>query len=598
MNETFNNSICPVESKTYFKDFGDQGFLLENGKTLPALEICYETYGKLNDERNNVIWVCSPLTADAHVAGLYSKEDKKPGWWDALIGPGKAIDTEKFFVVCSNILGGCKGSTGPASINPRTQKPYGSTFPTITIGDMVHAQMELFKGLNLKSVHCVIGGSMGGFQAMKWAIYYPDLVKQCVIIATSPRFSSQALGFEIVARDIITQDPHFNNGDYYEQSSKPDIGLANARKLAHITYLSAVGMEKKFKRAQDHENKNHKITYSTPFDLELPLESYLRYQGSKFVDRFDANSYLHIAHATDCFDLETEYGSLENAFKDIKAEVLNVNLSTDWLFPPHESRRITSALLNCGKSVTSLEMDTQFGHDGFLIEVGELGRAVGRFLDSKNLSQADGTKSIPAFHNPADFELISSLVDDGSRILDLGGGGGELFDYLRQAKKTTGFGIEKNIKDILTCIENDVPVVQRDLDERGISDIGTGSFDYAIINRTIQEIRDPIALLNEVLRVAKRAIVSFPNFGHWSARGSLMLRGRMPKSKELPYEWYETPNIRILTIKDFYTLCKKEGLVLESLKIQNEQFASKILTALGLKNFGAEHVIATVSKKS
>ncbi|MCF0221813.1 MAG: homoserine O-acetyltransferase, partial [Fibrobacter sp.] len=591
-----NGSLCPVVSRTFSKDFGDQGFLLENGKTLPALDIRYEIYGELNDAKDNVIWVCSPLTADAHVAGYYSTEDRKPGWWDALIGPGKAIDTEKFFVVCSNILGGCKGTTGPASINPRTGKAYGGSFPTITIGDMVQAQKVLFDGLGCKGLFCVVGGSMGGFQAMKWAIYYPELVKRCIIIATSPRFSSQALGFEVVARDIITQDPNYNNGDYYEQPVKPDVGLANARKLAHITYLSAVGMEKKFKRAQDQESRNHTITYSTPFDLNLPLESYLRYQGAKFVDRFDANSYLHIAHATDCFDLETEYGSLENAFKDVQAEVLNVNLSTDWLFPPHESRRITSALIAAGKPVTSLEMDTQFGHDGFLIEVGELGKAVGRFLDSKIVAQA-GTQTIPVFHDQQDFELLGSLVEQGSRVLDLGCGGGELIDYLRRTKNVTGMGIEKNLKDILKCLENDVPVVQRDLDERGISDIKDGSYDYAIINRTIQEIRDPVALLNEILRVAKRVIVTFPNFGHWSARGSLMLHGRMPKSKELPYEWYNTPNIRLLTVKDFYTLCEKEGLEIEKMEFQNEQFLSKFLTAIGQKNFGAEHVIAVVSKK-
>lgn len=589
------NSIGPVVPQTFVKDYGEQGFLLENGKTLPALEIRYETYGKLNAEKNNTVWVTSPLTADAHVAGYYTEQDKKPGWWDALIGPGKPVDTDRFFVVCSNILGGCKGSTGPASINPRTGKPYGSTFPTITIGDMVHAQKELADYLGIKDIYCVIGGSMGGFQAMKWAIYYPEQVKRAVLIATSPRFSSQALGFEIVARDVITQDPNYNNGDYYE-SAHPDVGLSNARKLAHITYLSAVGMEKKFKRAQDHEHKNHAITYSTPFDLDLPLESYLRYQGAKFVDRFDANSYLHIAHATDCFDLETEYGSLENAFKDIKAEVLNVNLSTDWLFPPHESRRITSALLNAGKVVTSLELDTLFGHDGFLIEDEDLGKAVGRFLDSK-FGALTGKQTIPVFHDQQDFELLGSMVKKDSKVLDVGCGGGDLIAYLHRTKNVGGMGIEKSLKDIMDCLEHDVPVVQRDLDERGLSDIKDESYDYAIFNRTIQEIRDPVALLNEILRVAKRAIVTFPNFGHWSARGSLMLHGRMPKSKELPYEWYNTPNIRLLTVKDFYTLCKKEGLKIEKIAFQNHQTLSKILTHLGLKNFGAEHVIAMVSKK-
>ena len=590
-----NSSYGPVVPQVFNKDYGDKGFMLENGQTLPALTIRYETYGKLNANADNAVWICSPLTADAHAAGWYTESDKKPGWWDELIGPGKAIDTDRFYVVCSNILGGCKGTTGPATINPRTGKPYGSSFPNITIGDMVRTQKELADALSIKEFYCVMGGSMGGFQAMKWAIYYPEQVKRIVIIASSPRFSSQALGFEVVARDVITQDPNFNGGDYYDKEEKPDIGLANARKLAHITYLSAIGMEKKFKRAQDQENRNHAITYSTPFDLSLPIESYLRYQGKKFVERFDANSYLHIAHATDAFDLETEYGSIENAFKDIKAQVLNVNLSTDWLFPPHESRRITSALLNAGKTVTSLELDTQFGHDGFLIEVGELGKAVGRFLDSKIIPEA-GTQSIPVFHDQDDFKLMGRLVKEGSKVLDLGCGGGELLSHLRDTKKVTGLGIEKNIKGILDCIENDVPVIQRDLDERGLSDLMDASFDYAIINRTIQEIRDPVALLNELLRVAKRAIVTFPNFGHWTTRGSLMLHGRMPKSKELPYEWYDTPNIRVLTLKDFYTLCKKQGLKIEEISYQSDHSLSRIFTAVGLKNFGAEHVIAVVSK--
>ncbi|SMG16410.1 homoserine O-acetyltransferase [Fibrobacter sp. UWB13] len=597
MSEYLHKSFGPVIPKDFNKDYGEQGFLLESGKTLPALTIRYETYGTLNAAGDNAVWVCSPLTADAHAAGWYTENDKKPGWWDELIGPGKAIDTDRFFVVCSNILGGCKGSTGPATINPRTGKPYGSTFPTITIGDMVHAQKELADGLGIKEFYSVIGGSMGGFQAMKWAIYYPEQVKRIIVIASSPRFSSQALGFEVVARDVITQDPNFHGGDYYEEGkTRPDIGLANARKLAHITYLSAVGMEKKFKRAQDQENRSHAVTYSTPYDLNLPIESYLRYQGTKFVDRFDANSYLHIAHATDAFDLETEYGSIENAFKGIKAEVLNVNLSTDWLFPPHESRRITSALLNTGKTVTSLELDTQFGHDGFLIEVGELGKAVGRFLDSKIIPQ-NGTQAVPVFHDQSDFQRISKLVKEGSHVLDLGCGSGDLLDYLIRKKNVTGFGIEKNIKGILDCLEKDVQVIQRDLDESGLTDIKDGSFDYAIINRTIQEIRDPVALLNELLRVAKQVIVTFPNFGHWSARGSLMLHGRMPISKELPYEWYDTPNIRVLTLKDFYTLCNKEGFKIENLHFQNEHKISKFLTAIGLPNFGAEHVIATISKK-
>ena len=227
--------------------------------------------------------------------------------------------------------------------------------------------------------------------------------------------------------------------------------------------------------------------------------------------------------------------------------------------------------------------------------MGELGKAVGRFLDSKIIPQ-QGTQAVPVFHEESDFMLLGKLVKEDSHVLDLGCGSGDLLDFLIQKKNVTGFGIEKNITGILDCLEKDVQVIQRDLDDKGISDLKDGSFDYAIINRTIQEIRDPVALLNELLRVAKKAIVTFPNFGHWTTRGSLMLHGRMPKSKELPYEWYDTPNIRLLTVKDFYTLCKKEGFKIENINFQSDHTLSKVLSAFGLKNFGAEHVIATISK--
>ncbi|HQB65959.1 MAG TPA: homoserine O-acetyltransferase, partial [Fibrobacteraceae bacterium] len=330
------DSLGPVVPQDMKIELGSEGFLLEGGGRLKELSIRYETYGELNKEADNVIWICSPLTADAHVAGFYKPDDKKVGWWDALIGKGKAIDTDHFFVVCSNILGGCKGTTGPASINPETLKPYGASFPNITIGDMVQAQKKLADGLGIKKIFCVIGGSMGGFQAMKWSILYPEEVERCIIIASSPRFSSQALGFEIVGRDAIKQDPNFNGGDYYE-GEIPAVGLSNARKIAHLTYLSRVGMEAKFTR-EACKDPNPK-----EFLMGFPLESYLAYQGAKFVERFDANSYLHITYATDTFDLETEYGSLEKAFKKTNAKFLNITLSTDWLFPPHESRKITHA---------------------------------------------------------------------------------------------------------------------------------------------------------------------------------------------------------------------------------------------------------------
>ena len=583
-------SLGPVTPRDMIIDLGSEGFKLEGGGLLKELSIRYETYGELNKEADNVIWICSPLTADAHVAGFYKPDDKKVGWWDALIGKGKAIDTDHFFVVCSNILGGCKGTTGPASINPETLKPYGASFPNITIGDMVQAQKKLADGLGIKKIFCVIGGSMGGFQAMKWSILYPEEVERCIIIASSPRFSSQALGFEIVGRDAIKQDPNFNGGDYYE-GEIPAVGLSNARKIAHLTYLSRVGMEAKFTR-EACKDPNPK-----EFLMGFPLESYLAYQGAKFVERFDANSYLHITYATDTFDLETEYGSLEKAFKKTNAKFLNITLSTDWLFPPHESRKITHALVNAEKEVTSLELDTLFGHDGFLLEVGDLGKAISAFISpDPKLNQHSDTQAIPVFHDTEDFDLLETAIPNNSRILDLGCGNGDLIERLKIRKNVQGLGVDKNFNSILSCLRKGVPVIQKDLDE-GLKDFGNHSFDFAILNRTLQEVNMPLDLLHEILRVAGKAVITFPNFGHWSVRAALCRFGRMPKSSELPYEWYNTPNIHLFTLRDFIRMCESENLTIEKLYFDNDKLFSKILTSICRTNLGAERVVALVSKK-
>lgn len=581
------DSLGPVEFHDKKLALGAEGFVLESGSSLPEVSLRYETYGTLDAEKSNAVWICSPLTADAHVAGFYSKEDKHVGWWDALIGKGKAVDTDRFFVVCSNVLGGCKGSTGPASTDPRTGKPYGSTFPTITIGDMVRAQKMLADSLGIKRFYCVIGGSMGGFQAMKWAIYYPEIIERVILIATSPGFSAQALGFEIVGRDVITKDPNYSNGDYYGKEI-PATGLSNARKLAHITYLSAKGMEKRFTRADIRIEKPAK------FYSGSSLETYLDHQGKKFVERFDANSYLHIAHATDTFDLASEYGSIEKAFQNVKAQFLNVNLSTDWLFPPNESRRITEALLNTGKVVTSLELDTNFGHDGFLVECGTLGMAVSRFLGGR-IGDAPATGT-PAFHSEKDISIIDSLIPAGAKILDLGAGDGLLIDSLWQKKKVTGVGVEKDFTNILGCIERDVPVIEKKLNLHALESFADESFDYAVFNRTLPEVRNQKLMLREIMRIAKHAIITFPNFGSWEMRFALCYHGRMPKSPEFPYEWYETPNIHCFTYRDFVRLAEAENLVIEKIVTVNEHRLSRILTRLGLVNLGAERVVAMVKR--
>lgn len=582
------NSVGIVASSDYQVPCGAEGFVLQSGACLPGLNVRYETYGELDQDGTNVVWVCSPLTADAHAAGFHSHEDRKPGWWDALIGPGKPVDTRRFFVVCSNILGGCKGTTGPSSIDPRTGKPYGSSFPNITIGDMVKAQKALADGLGVKRVHAVLGGSMGGFQALKWCLDYADFVEKCVIIASSTRLSSQALAFEIVGRDVILRDPHFNGGDYYEGSLPAD-GLSNARKLAHITYLSAESMEQKFGRSVG-EGTNPRT-----FDTGFHLESYLRYQGAKFVERFDANTYLHITWAMDHFDLESEYGSLAEAFSHMQAEVLNVNLSTDWLFPPSESRLITDELLNLGKRVTSVELDTPFGHDGFLLEVGDLGEVLGRFLNTHVAKPHEMSGDLPIFHEREDFALLEKLIEKGSRLLDLGCGDGRLIDSLWRSHGVNGVGMDRDFLSVLDCLERNVPVIQKDLDG-GLSAVADSSFDYVVLNRTLQEMRDPRQLLHDILRVGRKAVITFPNFGHWTVRGALLWCGHMPKSKNLPYEWYDTPNIHLFTLRDFVRLCASEGFVVESMHFVNQSRASRLMTAMGLANLGAEQVVALIRK--
>ena len=588
MGELNENTVGIVESLDFQVPCGPEGFRLESGAFLPELTIRYESYGTLNAEGSNVVWICSPLTADAHAAGFNSPDEKKPGWWDALIGPGKPVDTRRFFVVCSNILGGCKGTTGPSSLNPHTGKPYGSSFPNITIGDMVSAQKALADGLGVRRIFAVVGGSMGGFQAMKWALNYPDFIEKCVIIASSARLSSQALGFEIVGRDVILRDPHFKNGDYYDGPLPAD-GLANARKLAHITYLSAESMEQKFGRGMGNTRNPRS------FDTGFHLESYLRYQGAKFVERFDANSYLHITWAMDHFDLEAEYGSLAQAFSHIQAEVLNVNLSTDWLFPPHESREITRELVNAGKVVTSVELDTPFGHDGFLIEMGDLGEVVGRFLDTHLPVEHGVPQDLPIFHEREDFALLEHMIEKKARILDLGCGDGRLIESLWRTHDVVGVGVDRDFQSVLHCMERDVPVIQTDLDQ-GLAAFADGGFDYVVLNRTLQEVRDARQLLKEILRVGHKGVISFPNFGHWTVRLSLWWHGRMPKSKNLPYEWYNTPNIHLFTLRDFVRLCEKEGLVIEHIHFVNQSWFSRLLGSLGFTNLGAEQVVALVSK--
>lgn len=372
MIEFFDMESAGIVKTKYLKL--DKAVELENLKTLSNIRIAYETYGKLNEKGDNAILICHALTGDAHAAGKFNEEDKKPGWWDKMIGPDKAFDTNKFFVICSNVLGGCKGTTGPSSINPETGKEYGHGFPVITVEDMVKVQFELIKFLNVKKL-AVVGGSMGGMQAIEWSIRYPDFVKLVIIIAAAARLSAQGIAFNAVGRNAILSDPDFNNGDYYDKKH-PECGLAIARMIGHITYLSEESMHKKFGR-------NFKDKPIFDFGVDFEVESYLDYQGRTFVDRFDANSYLYITKAVDYYDPIAKYGSLENAFSNTNAKFLVISFTTDWLFSTAQAKEIVNALIKKNKEVSFVELESPYGHDAFLIEHEKQTRIIKAFLSEK-----------------------------------------------------------------------------------------------------------------------------------------------------------------------------------------------------------------------
>ncbi|NQU17769.1 MAG: homoserine O-acetyltransferase [Candidatus Saganbacteria bacterium] len=348
---------------------------LESGEVLSPITIAYETYGNLNSDKSNAVLICHALSGDSHVAGKYSKDDKKAGWWDNLVGSGKAIDTDRYFVICSNILGGCRGSTGPSSVNPKTKKPYALDFPLITVGDIVNAQKKLIDHFGIKKLLCVTGGSMGGMQALQWAVCYPDSVRSVIPIATTSRLSAQGIAFNEVGRRAIMADPNFNNGNYYD-SNPPSDGLAIARMVGHITYLSDESMHKKFGRQTQGEDK-----FKSKFDINFQVESYLRHQGLSFTQRFDANSYLYIAKAGDYFDLAETFGSLMKAFAGSKGvKFLVISFTSDWLFPSYQSWEIVKALKANSIPVSYRNMESSAGHDAFLLDDPQFDNIIGGFL--------------------------------------------------------------------------------------------------------------------------------------------------------------------------------------------------------------------------
>jgi len=370
-------SVGRVEKKEFTFAHPPEKLKLESHADIGPVTVAYETCGRLNRDKSNAVLICHALSGDSHVAGYYSETDPKPGWWDIMVGPGKGIDTDKYFVICSNILGSCMGTTGPCSYNPETVEPFGLDFPVVTIGDMVDVQKALLDHLGVERLLSVIGGSVGGMQVLEWTVRCPDRILSAIPLATTTRHSALAIAFNEVARQAIMADPNWRGGNYYH-GPRPDMGLAVARMIGHITYLSDESMRLKFgRRLQD------KSDFSFNFDVDFQVESYLRYQGTKFVERFDANSFLYITKAADYFDLGKQHGdgSTVKAFSKATAKFLVVSFTSDWLYPTYQSRAMVKAMKKTGLDVSFCEIEAEWGHDAFLLPSERLTDMMKGFLE-------------------------------------------------------------------------------------------------------------------------------------------------------------------------------------------------------------------------
>ncbi|WP_114184578.1 homoserine O-acetyltransferase MetX [Microvirga aerophila] len=382
---TMSSATLPPEPRNQVDDpsslvarFGaSEPLLMDSGGSIGPWQIGYQTYGKLNADKSNAVLICHALTGDQHVANV-SPLTGKPGWWSTMVGPGKPVDTNRFFVICANVIGGCMGTTGPASTNPATGQPYAVDFPVVTIRDMVRAQAALIDRLGIESLFCVIGGSMGGMQVLQWAVSYPDRVFAALPIAAAARHSAQNIAFHEVGRQAVMADPDWRGGRYLVEGTRPSKGLAVARMGAHITYLSEIALHRKFGR-----NYQDRSAPTFSFDADFQIESYLRYQGLSFVERFDANSYLYVTRAMDYFDLAAEHGgSLAKAFRGSKTRFCVISFTSDWLFPTSDSRAIVHALNAAAASVGFVEVESDKGHDAFLLDEPEMFAAAQGFIDA------------------------------------------------------------------------------------------------------------------------------------------------------------------------------------------------------------------------
>ena len=588
-----SEGVGTVERKKMRLALPEGGLKLAYGGVLKEVEVAYEECGAPIGP-DNVIYICHALTGDSHVAGMLPGEEKPSGWWEEMVGPGRAFDTNRFHIVCANVLGGCQGTTGPMSINPDTGKPYGSQFPQYTFDDAVDVFRMLLHQLGVKRLAALVGGSYGGLQVVNWMTRYPDEIDKVCLIATSAHLNTQAIAFSVMSRNSITDDPKWQGGDYYlEGDGKgPRAGLAAARQLAHITYLSRELLQEKFQRnlqknfveAPEEERAERDRLFKTYFQIE----SYLDYQAMKFVRRFDANSYLHITRSMDLYDPCDRFGSLDAAFALVKSRVLVVSYENDILFPAWQSKEIAASLMRMDKRVSYCHLESGTGHDSFLTDIEHLSKVVGGFLGNREVKVMKWQERL--------HRNVLSMVKEGSRVIDIGCGDGTLLDVLRARKGVKGDGVEIDVDRYEEAIADGHDVIWEDVDE-GLSVVPDGHYDTAIVSDTLQEVRNPRGLLREALRIADEAIVTFPNFAAYRIRLTLALKGRLPVSKHLPFQWYDTPNIHLITLKDFRALCEKEGIEILEVKAESRHFIGRILMALGFKNLGASRIVARIRRR-